>query len=363
MKSNKHGGCMSLTVGSASEIGISVDDICNFYDQNWPRKIALSDATFYKWQFVNNPVNHGIDDCCVATDGSEIVGIMGLNARDFFAKSRKMNGAELTTWVVAEKHRNKGSGPAMIDYLKGKYEVMTGMGISLQALPVYLRSGFRYVKSIPRYVHVIDWDRVSGYIKELPLARKYARSQFRTVSFSVAETTEEAVNSIYSEFSKSHNSFSRNYGDVKWRFDDNPYFKYHHFIVGGCFVSVRIDKGIDGFVMAHCVDIFGDEKYYQQAISAAIHYAIENGAHAVDFFSTNSTLNANLSSMGLFSTLDHDFFTFPHLFHPVEIRTPATTSLILWSKEGMTDLLDVSNLHITKQDADFDRPTIHGMKK
>ncbi|AGR59694.1 TPA: GNAT family N-acetyltransferase [Salmonella bongori] len=355
---------MALTIGCAGELGLKVHDLCNFYNENWPRKIALGEEDFYKWQFINTPYNNGLDECCVAVDGDEIIGIMGLNSRSFYANNRKLSGAELTTWVVAEEHRNKGSGPAIIDFLKNRFNVMTGMGISAQALPVYLRSGFRYVKAIPRHVHVINWDNIGNYIESTPLAAKYARSQVVLSNYTSSTTDEHLLDRIYSEFSEKHFSFSRFSKDVKWRYDDHPYFNYHHFIVNSdCHVAVRIDNGIDGFVMAHCVDIVGNKESYHAAISAAIEYAKENGADAIDFFFTNASINARLDAMGLFSTLDHEFFKFPHLFHPVEIRTPATTSLILWSRDNMDDMLDMSLLHVTKQDADFDRPTIQGMKK
>jgi GNAT superfamily N-acetyltransferase len=355
---------MSVHIGIPSDFGITTKDMCDFYNDNWSRKIALGDKKFFEWQFVNNQKNKGINECCVAVSDGGIIGIMGLNSRDFYLSGRKCDGAELTTWVVSEAHRNKGLGPAMIEYLKNKYEVMIGMGISQAALPVYLRNGFRYIKSIPRYVHVINWDNVSGHVETSPLARKYAKSQFKLTDFKNSEFNKAKADEIFETCKISKSIFSRMSGDLIWRYDENPYFKYHHYIVNdGCHVSVRIDRGIDGFVMAHCVDIFGDESCFESAISSAIVYAKSEGADAIDFFSTNATLNATLDSMGLFSTLDHDFFSFPHLFHPVEIRTPATTSLILWSRENLHDLVDISKLHITKQDADFDRPTIHGVKK
>src|SRR5690606_21885295 len=117
--------------------------------------------------------------------------------------------------------------------------------------------------------------------------------------------------------------FSRKSDDINWRYDQHPYFRYKHFIVNeDCFVAIRIDEDVNGFKMAHCVDLFGNQDSYQSAISAAVSYAKEQGASAIDFFSTNTNLNAKLSAMGLFSTLDHDFFKFPHLFHPIEIREP-----------------------------------------
>lgn len=358
------GSNMSISIGIPSDFNLSISDICNFYNDNWPRKIALGDERFYTWQFVDNPNNTGLDECCVAISDGEIAGVMGLNARDFYILGQKRLGAELTTWVVSEKHRHKGSGPAMINYLKEKYEVMIGMGISQAALPVYLRNGFRYIKAIPRHVHVINWDNVSAYIEATPLAKKYAKSQVKMSSFNDSPWQREKGEEIFSLYCKNASIFSRMPNDVVWRYDENPYFNYHHYIVNDkCHVSLRIDRNIDGFVMAHCVDIFGDKSCFSAAISSAINYAMNEGADAIDFFSTNATLNAVLTEMGLFSTLDHEFFKFPHLFHPVEIRNPATTSLILWAKEDLHDLLDVSKLHVTKQDADFDRPTIQGMNK
>lgn len=353
---------MGIQIGNPGDFGLNVADICNFYNEHWPRKIALGDHTFYQWQFIDTPVNHGIDECCVAMTGNEIIGVMGLNSRNFHAGENVLHGAELTTWVVAEAHRNKGSGPAMIEYLKSNFDVLIGMGISSAALPVYLRSGFRYIKAIPRFVHIINWDTLTDIIEASPLAKKYAKGQLSASAFQITGSTPDAIDKIYNRFTKNHHSFSRKNGDIKWRYDDNPYFDYHYFVVNEEFhVSVRVDRSVNGFVMAHCVDIFGCTDDYQPAISAAISYAKDQGADAIDFFSTNAKLNADLNASGLFSTLDHDFFKFPHLFHPVEIRTPATTSLILWCKNGLSDLLDTSKLHITKQDADFDRPTMYGI--
>lgn len=355
---------MSIVIGSANGLSISPERICDFFDKNWARKIALSDVNFYNWQFINTPCNSGIDECCVAVDGDEIIGVMGLNQRDFYSKGKKLKGAELTTWVVSETKRNNGSGPRMITYLKEQYDVMIGMGISQAALPIYLRNGFRYLKAIPRYVAPIDWDSISPFIETAPLAKKYNKEQYRLVEYSNSKCSPTEIDSIYNSFKEKSCSFSRFSADTQWRYDQHPYFKYDTFVVNNsCFVSVRIDRDISGFVMAHCVDIFGDTSDYKSAISSAIVFAKENGAHAIDFFGTSTALCSALNEIGLFSTLDHDFFKFPHLFHPVEIRSPATTSLIMWAKTGVGDLLDFGNLHVTKQDADFDRPTAQAFVK
>lgn len=352
-----------VVIGSASDLKVSSEDICKFYEENWVRKIALSDNKFYKWQFIENSKDRRDDKCCVAIKNNEILGVMGLNTRDFFLNGERRNGAELTTWVVSEKSRNQGVGPKIITYLKSNYEIMIGMGISQAALPIYLRNGFKYIKSIPRYIYVIDWNPIKNFINEQPLARKYYKEQVKLCSFSTKETNPEDINRIFDLFSKKNNCFSRKFEDISWRYNQHPYFTYEHFIVNNdCFVALRIDKDIEGFMMAHCVDIFGNTDSYSSAISAAISFARDQGASAIDFFSTNTSLNATLSAMGLFSTIDHDFFKFPHLFHPIEIREPATTSLILWSNNDIESLINTGFLHITKQDADFDRPVMENIK-
>jgi hypothetical protein len=45
------------------------------------------------------------------------------------------------------------------------------------------------------------------------------------------------------------------------------------------------------------------------------------------------------------------------------MRTPPTTSLILWAKDDIGALLDRSRLYVTKGDCDMDRPTTLYLEK
>jgi hypothetical protein len=45
------------------------------------------------------------------------------------------------------------------------------------------------------------------------------------------------------------------------------------------------------------------------------------------------------------------------LFHPLEFRDPPTTSLMLWARDEMAELLDIGRLYFVKGDLDLDRPT------
>ncbi|MBT5752456.1 MAG: hypothetical protein HOI33_07075, partial [Rhodospirillaceae bacterium] len=63
------------------------------------------------------------------------------------------------------------------------------------------------------------------------------------------------------------------------------------------------------------------------------------------------------------SILEDSFFQFIHLFHPPEMRSPPTTSLVVWARDEMQGLRDMENLYIAKGDMDLDRPTADTYEK
>lgn len=354
---------MVVKIGSASDFNISIHDICEFYKNNWLNPTALLEPNFYSWQFINNPYKNGENASCVALLNDVIVGVMGINERDFYLNGNRQKGAELTTWIINESSRGKGIAQAIVDFIQDKYEMISGMGVSKAALNVYLKKGIKYFKGIPRFISVINWDNVTKYMQIEPLGRKYAERQLHHIYSVSKNIEEEEVNKIFEKFKKEYNVFSRYSHDLKWRYKDHPIFEYDIQIVEWqgyvCLVCLRIDRKIDGLVMAHCVDIFGDKEAFPSALSYVFDAAREQGADVVDLFCTNPALQAAAKFNGWFSTLDDDFFKFPHLFHPIEMREPATTSFIIWSKNNFYQLLDLGKLHLTKQDADFDRPTLY----
>ncbi|MCG3864927.1 MULTISPECIES: hypothetical protein [unclassified Photobacterium] len=120
-------------------------------------------------------------------------------------------------------------------------------------------------------------------------------------------------------------------------------------------VVYRIDQLPELNIM-HCVDLYGSSSAYSAAISYLEEQAIHNNIDIIDFYSTNTRVNSIFIEKNWFSVLDYDFIDFPHLFHPLEMRTPSTTSLIMWCDNKVSGFYDVGKLYITKQDCDFDRP-------
>ncbi|RYU67839.1 GNAT family N-acetyltransferase [Aliivibrio finisterrensis] len=355
---------MCIKIGSASELNISIKEVTSFYDCNWTRKIALSNENFYQWQFISTPNNNN-DDCCVAIDENEIIAVMGLHERPFHLNQKEYSGAELTTWIVHKDKRNLGLGPKMIDYLQSKYDVLFGMGISKDALPVYLRKGFKYIKSIPRYIYPINYNSIETFGHYTPLAKKLSKIRGRHEIYTIIKHTENELNILNSVFSSNANFFNRSEQWINWRYEKHPSFNYIINVISNnkgnkCVVVYRIDHLKDLTIM-HCLDIYGEYNAFSSGISYLEDTARNNNVDIIDFYSTNSKVNSAFIHKNWFPTLDFDFIDFPHLFHPIEMRTPSTTSLILWFNDDCNLSYDFGKLYITKQDCDFDRPVENNM--
>lgn len=351
---------MSIKIGSSQELNVTVEKVTSFFEKNWDRKIALSSIDFYNWQFINTPFNLG-DQCCVVLQNNEIIAVMGLNERGFLFENHSLSGAELTTWIVREDKRRLGLGPKMIDYLQSKYLVLFGMGISDQALPVYLRKNFKYIKSIPRFVRVLNENAVKTFGVHTPLLAKLNRKEIHDDVFYLSSPTKDIANRIFQKFATENNLFNRNSEWLSWRYNEHPSFNYVQKVITNdennkCIVVYRLDR-LKNLTIMHCVDLFGELNAFPSALSFLDREAINEKVDIIDFYSTNSKVNAHFVNKNWFSILDCDFLDFPHLFHPIEMRTPSTTSLIMWCKNQEASFYDIGNLYITKQDCDFDRPT------
>lgn len=351
---------MGIRIGSSQELNFGVEIVTAFYEQNWLRKIALSNADFYNWQFIDTPINKG-DQCCIAVLDDEIVAVMGLNERRFSFENKELDGAELTTWIVKEDKRNLGLGPKMLDYLQSKYSVLVGMGISSQALPIYLRKGFKYKKEIPRFIKVLNEKSVKIFGSSTPLLTKLNRNKKTSNYFHAEFATKEIVDNIFSDYAKYNNLFFRDFDWLTWRYSKHPSFNYVTKVIANnngnkSIVVYRIDR-LEGLTIMHCVDFFGDYRSYPAALSYLESEADKESVDIIDFYSTNTKTNAYFIGHNWFPVLDCDFINFPHLFHPIEMREPSTTSMIIWNKESEFLFYDIGSLYISKQDCDFDRPT------
>ena len=352
---------MSIKIGFASDLGVRSAEIIDFYKLHWQRKIALSDQKFHGWQFEMAPNNKGANSCVVAVNETGLLGVMGLNRRNFYFSSNQLNGAELTTWVVDQRIKGAGAGAKILNFITDQFDVLFGMGISQDALPIYIRSGFHYLRYIPRYIHVVDAKKVLNVSDHAKYASKLVKdSYYQQVQLHVEKICwRDQESNPFVE----GNHFSRSVEDLIWRYESHPYFKYVTYKVSNgsnSFGYVVLRKEItDDIRILHVIDILGSESTFESSIAFVECYAHENRFWAVDAYSTLSKLNKYFNCRSWLSAVDSSFVNVPHLFHPLEVRSPATTSLIYWCKNPDVNFYDIGNLYVTKQDCDLDRPTMN----
>lgn len=356
-----------MLVGTPFELSVPSSRVRDFYSAEWNRPIPLSDKTFYEWQFTQLPDNDGRDNCCIACDGDgNLVGVMGLHERPFHFEGRAVDGAELTTWIVKKDIQNRGVGPQMLQYLQQKYEFLLGLAITPPAVSVYLRHGFRFFNPIPRYMRVLNWKNVE------PLAQIDARTkkidhywnQTRVrVPYEIHAPDPELVNAISQRFERSMNMFTRSFKYLKWRYTDHPVFNYEFAVIRssiegsvGAVVAYRIQDPAPNLRVAHVVDLFGDELDTKAALSYLDDELKARSVDFVDFYSTSGIHQGLLMNDGWYSLGNDNFFNFPHLFNPIEFRSPASTSMVVWSRDRRELIFNNSASYFSKQDSDFDRP-------
>jgi hypothetical protein len=362
-----------VSVGDAGELGVSPKAIQDFYRAEWPRRLAFEDDAFHAWQFIDPPGNDGLDRCCVAIDGDgAVLGVMGLGRRDFFLNKRLVKAAELTTWVVSSDAARLGVGGRIMRYLQDRYDLLAGMGITDAALSVYLRSNFRLVRAIPRMIRIFDTaafgrylelQQLGGRLCRMNAGRRADQPQPHARACDAADLAD-----LSDAMLRRVNGFRRSASELAWRYDDHPIFDYQAFRLsatsasggpeGDAGVVLRIDE-VAGRPFVHVLDVFGTEDSLPLCVAFIDRHSDEVGAIGADFFCVASAVTKHFRGSHWFSGNDDDFIRLIHLFHPPELRHPATTSLVVWTRHAMVDLMDTGLLYVTKQDMDFDRPTLH----
>ncbi|MFC2248708.1 GNAT family N-acetyltransferase [Labrys portucalensis] len=356
---------MALLVGKPELFGVSDEQIREFYKASWGRPTILAEAQFYSWQFLEPPTAQGrSDDLLVAFDDNAgvIAGVTGVVPRPFNLAGKASQGAELTTWVVADDYRSTGVGALMMNELTKKYDALVAMGVTKFSLPVFLRSGFRIQRAIPRYLRPYNLQAVSEIGAVDPLARKLQQKWTPTAGRANYQVDEDvaAADQIWNRFSQTHHGFARDAEHLAWRYLNHPVFTYRVFTIttgeAQAVVALRIEDAVPGIRILHVVDLFGDDDAIAAAFDFVDDFSVGNDIDIADFFCSSTKVGKHPLAKGWFSALDDQSLRFPHLFHPVTMRDPPTTTLVYWSKENFAEMCDFSGFYVTKSDADFDRP-------
>lgn len=351
-------------IGEAGSLGVTPERIADFIRREWKRPLALARVDFYTWQFVKAPHNNGVDRCIVMTDPTgEVCGFLGLNVRPFWLDGQEILGAEMTTWIIAGSLKGKGYAPKMIKFVMTKHDVMIGSSVTADAMPVYTRLGWRFIRALPRYVRVIHPEKVIALSSVAPLGVKLIRQYAavtQEVGFSVEEVELSEGLQETEDFGTRFNGFSRSSECLAWRYAHHPVYEYKGFRVqkegASAVVVLRVDQS-EQMNVVHVIDVLGDEEAFPSAASFVDGFSREAGADIADFSCMTNRVGYMFWRAGWFSVLDDESVQVPNLFYPLEIRNPPTSSIMMWAKNFSGSVLDRSQLYLTKGDFDMDRPT------
>ena len=351
-----------VLIDFACNLNFSSEEIQEFIQNNWLRETLLTDNTFYTWQFLDPIANNHRDNVILAIYKSKIVGFFGLNRREFILHEKTLIGAELTTWIIQKEYQRKGFAKPMLEHIKDNFDIVYGANITTDALKVYLRLGFHYIKEVPRLIKIYNYEKVStlGTIDHL------IKKVYKNKVSSSNPYTHIDLNDV-PEIA-SNNSFSRSQKNLLWRYKDHPIYTYRLLTQDTpqntpCYIFYRIEH-VNNVKIMIITDIL-TTNLENTNLSFINSYAQDNQIDMVEFYSTNSELNALLYMNDFIPLQDlKEFIDIPYLYNPLEVKKSKSYSLIYYAKDQyILNCLNSNTLYITKSDCDLDRPNHAYLKK
>jgi len=351
-----------VLIDFACNLDFSSEEIQNFIKNNWLRETLLSDKEFYAWQFEAPVKNDHQDNVILAIYESKIVGFLGLYKRDFILRDNLLNGAELTTWIIKEEYQKKGFAKPMLEYVKDNFDIVYGANITTDALKVYLRLGFHYINEVPRLLKIYDYTKVSTLGKFDPLIKKiYKNKDFNYIKYTHIDFSD--MKNV-----KINNGFSRSSENLQWRYKSHPIYNYKVLMSDDhqdepYYIIYRIEN-VNNVKVMIITDILTSNKH-DINLSVIDSYTLDNQIDMIEFYSTNTKLNALLYSYGFIPLKDlKEFIDIAYLYNPIELKKSKSYSLIYYTKDKyLLDCLNSDLLYITKSDCDLDRPNHEYLKK
>lgn len=334
--------------------------ITDFIRDNWLRETLLSDEAFYQWQFRDPVANNGKDYSVLMVSGGEVVGFMGLHKRPFIGKNKMLNGAELTTWIIREDFQGKGLARPMLQFIKDNFDIAFGANITKAALSVYLRTGYGYIKEVPRTVKIYNYANaavlgdISAVIRKAFPCPAAGEDTARLTAYSITDFDKVAGNGH-------QEGYIRSAEHLQWRFR-HPVYDYRIISLTqssarNCYVIYRIEQ-VEGAAIMIVADILYDGAPGDIDFSGLDAFARDANIDMIEFYTTHSALLLALRRHGFLSLADlSEFIDIAYLYNPLEIKKSRTYSFIYYIKDyeesGVTDL---GSLYLSKADCDLDRP-------
>lgn len=343
---------------------IDSGSLCKYIEKNWIRQTVLSIVDFFEWLLKYYPAGNGVNRSLVIVNRktSDMHGFFGITPRRFIVNGNTLSGAELTTWIISEEARGRSFASQMLTHLISNYDFIFAVGgVTAPALDVYKRMGFKHISSIPRFYKIYNLERTRAISNITDLGLKLlSKINIRVESVPPVEEFNPA--SSYKNSYERMNCYTRSVADIVWRYIKHPFHKYKIFVINPnsekeVFLVLRIEQH-EFIRLCHVIDFYGYEEGFLDALNFIDYHCLNNNVDFADFYCLSSQITKYFWCNGWFSALDDSQVTVPHLFNPLELRNPPTSSIIMHSPKHLIQLCDINRLYITKGDGDLDKPTI-----
>lgn len=227
-----------------------------------------------------------------------------------FLNGLSINGGELTTWMISEKLQGTGMGTKIVQYCQSQYDALTGFGISGASLRVFRRQDFRFIRQIPRFIKVLNFEPLKKYTKYDPLAQDLIDrwAVKKSSKFEIVDISEATLEISNNYLKQNFNHFSRDSTHLTWRYQNHPYFLYKQFVISSSpknhgtpvFLCLREELSLADFKILHVLDFFGADENIPAAINFLENYAAEHNFDLIDFYCTASSINSHFINFGFF---------------------------------------------------------------
>jgi len=370
-----------------------------FIKMNWREDHPICSRPLFDWQFKGFGNENRKISSLVLLHNDEVIGFRGFIPglyqvpceRD---KMEIIQGGSSAMWTVAKDFRGKRLGFLLQSEADKRIFVMTGAHSDPKtSLPIYLKSGFSVLDSMNRYVVPLD---PKGYhhllSRKVDVGKINEWAKIWRGGKQPEEPTEpdiDALASVWEETTFPLKIFSlyRNAEFWKWRYLDSAGFTYLFFgdirdvgliVARTETISSKQDKDseLNGRKVFRIIEIVPrDHRAWKGELDArlvkliqrTIHWAIQQGCLAVDFYCSTSRFDPTLEAAGFgkhYICSGPPIRSLAILFQPLKrIEEPINVFFRIDVPSRGLVKLSFEDTYMVKSEADMDRPNLYNFRE
>ena len=340
--------------------------ITAFLRIHWSPQVALAQDDFYQWQMRGQ----GHDASLVVTDAEgQLLGFLGVTPHNLvIPEGQTVPTCVTTTLVLREDCRGGPLASQLLQSVQDQYQAAFGMNLNATSQSLQRRLGYKVMHAVERMVRVFNADPflpqldLTGAGKNLlSLHRQGFRQRVTAVVPYIVPTASQLETQLASYRMNNRYHLCRDWAWYQWRVLKHPVYRYQPCWLypnepsRSALVILRAETH-PTYSVAHVADCLPlGHDFSAECLPPFLEaWGREHGVDLLDATFTQPQLTAPLWQAGWLSTLHDVDCWLPHLFNPLMLRQPPTGNVAIWGQ--LPGLLDVSQLHLSKLDADWDRP-------